>query len=694
MMIGESYVYLGEYESAGRKFKELLDHFPASDLRFETRLWDAKAKYYLNKHDAALTEIKNLFPDARSEGKNDVLLEALMLQARIFTERLEYDQAAASYALAAEVPGDDALRGSAEYLLGQCYEKMDDKVRATEAYGKVRKFNPPPLLDFQARLRYANMLAATGEHSRALKIFDDMNHDQLPVEQHALVDLEIGTTYLAMGDTARGFSLYNMIDTTYKHTDASAKSFFRRGRMYEEQRLDYKSARDYYNKAKVEFPNSEVAPLAARKADHLDHYFNTVDGLKKCRDLYVQALYRDSVMAAGNAQQQSASAVPVTPAQARGIVVDSTLNVKAPLSAENPRKVYPPPDVVKEQLQPPREELPQGASETLRRRLSDRDLFRDDDQEAAAPSKTPRPEEQQVAAGGVPTGKKDFPVLRPAAGTSGGTAVRLSQDSAGAFVAGAYFELGGVFYLELNRPDSAMAYYNRIVREFPATAFVPRALYAMAEIQSSRHNSTAVDSLYQMILTRYGESEYAAQVRKILGIETAKVRTDTTESRYHEAETLVQSGKPAEALKIFKLIASTPHRSPLTPKAAYAVGWLYETVLLNNDSAAEWYRHLSSEYPGSVYASEVQPKIAVRNNPENLKQYIKAMTVESKEKPRDSVSQKQPQDKPADERSKQTAIDRIKARQQEELNQSTIDEPIEEEDPKPDEDDQPDPDDN
>lgn len=690
LMIGESYVYLGEYESAARKFKELLDHFPTSDLRFEAKLWDAKAKYFLNEHDAALTVIKDLFPDARAEGKNDVLLETLMLQARIFAERSEYDQAAASYALAAEVSGDDGLRASSEYLLGQSYERMDNKVKAAEAYGKVHNFDPQPFLDFQSRLRYGSMLAATGEHGRALKIFDDMNQDQLTVEQHGLVDLEIGNTYLAMGDTAQAFSLYNMIDSTYKHTEAAARSFYRRGRMYEEQRSDFKSARDYYNKAKVEFQSSDVTPLAARKSEHLDHYFNTVDGLKKYRSLYVQALYRDSVMAAGHAPHRALSGGRpdlAVPSDQAGGMADSTHRWRAPGPLQIPGLVYPPPDVVKEQLQPPSEETPHGASETLRRRLSDRDLFRDENEEAATPSNPEGAGVKPTAAAGTPSAKKDS-LLISSANPSGGPAVEISQDSASALLAGAYFELGGIQYLELNRPDSAMACYGKIVGEYSATSFVPRALYAMAEIQGARHNSAAADSLYKIILSRYGESEYAAQVRKVLGIEATKARIDTSESQYREAENLVQTGKPDAALKIFKRIATAPQRSPLKPKATYAVGWLYETVYLNNDSAAEWYRNLSSKYPASIYAAEVKPKIAVRDNPEYLKQYINVKAIAPAAKYQDSVSQKQPQAEPARQLPKQTAIDRIKARQQDELKQGNADDTPDEEDTQQDEDDQ------
>ena len=50
--------------------------------------------------------------------------------------------------------------------------------------------------------------------------------------------------------------------------------------------------------------------------------------------------------------------------------------------------------------------------------------------------------------------------------------------------------------------------------------------------------------------------------------------------------------------------------SPFASKAQYAVGWIYEQLTVQPDSAIASYEKLLSLYPGSTYAVRVQPKLA------------------------------------------------------------------------------------
>jgi tetratricopeptide (TPR) repeat protein len=295
LMIGKSYVYQNEPQSAIRKFKELLDNFPESDECLEAKLWYARAEYLQKNIDEALALVKQVFPEAREKGRDEIMLLSLMLEAQIYFERKEYAQAAATNALAVEISGDNTLRARAQYQCALSYERLGDKAKASEAYLRVRDFNPNFDLQFKSRLKHGVMLSEIGEHQKALLVLEEMIEEPLKPEEFALADLEIANTHWAMGDSAEAFHLYDFIDTTYRRTDGSAKSYYKRGLIHEYFYKDFKQAKEFYAKAKAEFQNSEVTIPAQRKTDNLTSYFTISAALTRYDSLLYRELHPDTL---------------------------------------------------------------------------------------------------------------------------------------------------------------------------------------------------------------------------------------------------------------------------------------------------------------------------------------------------------------------------------------------------------------
>ena len=112
-----------------------------------------------------------------------------------------------------------------------------------------------------------------------------------------------------------------------------------------------------------------------------------------------------------------------------------------------------------------------------------------------------------------------------------------------------------------------------------------------------------------------------------MGVDNAQ--RDSALTHYREAEMLLQDQKSLEAIRALKKIIRRYPSSPLKPKAMYTTGWIYENVVMNNDSAAVWYQLLVKEFPSSVYAGNVQPKLAVKADPKQLDQYVKIKEIRS-----------------------------------------------------------------
>ncbi len=604
LMIGQSYEYKGEEESAIRKFRELLDNFPESDKRFDARLWMAKAQYHQKNQDEALNILKELFPDLRAEGRNDQLLESLMLQAQIYVDRKEYDQAAQTYALAVEVQGDDAMRSFAQFQYAQVLEQLGDKEKAADAYMRVMKFGPTFDLEFRSRLRAGVMFTSSSHQDKALTVLNQLNDEPLKPEQHGLVNLEIATAYLTAGDTATAFPIYDLIDTAYKHTEASTQSMYRRARYYEKVAHDFKRARMFYTKAKLENSAPVIAPQVERKTTDFNRYALLNDAVYR----FNSAIHKDS----SDTVLALTDTVTIPPST-------ETASLESELMAADRRLTpgFRPPEGVNPGYPSPSVFPAGGGSEEYQRRHMDRDLVNDDDDTLA-------PAEASLSPNDTSHSARADSLRRLGKQRSSGQMLSVTVDSVHSLLAQSYYELGALFYLELNDPDSAKYWYLKILDDYPTSRYVPRTYYALAEVYRTTADSGKADSLDKIILARYPATEYGRKLKSLTGgVNISDTTIAPVAMKYTTAESTLIAGRTDEALRKFKEIASLQPRDALSSKAAYAVGWIYENTLGNNDSAAVWYKKILKTDSTSIYASIVRPKLAVKENPETLKDLMK-----------------------------------------------------------------------
>jgi outer membrane protein assembly factor BamD (BamD/ComL family) len=129
-------------------------------------------------------------------------------------------------------------------------------------------------------------------------------------------------------------------------------------------------------------------------------------------------------------------------------------------------------------------------------------------------------------------------------------------------------------------------------------------------------------------------------------------------------------------------------QSQLAPKSIYTIGWIYENQLINNDTAAVWYSRVEKNYPVSIYAEKVHPKLAIKADPKSASQYVKVkeiIAVKKPEAPRTArtLNQKDGKGQPTE----QIGNDRNTNRDDEEVDDNTDEEPEEEEIPVEDPDD-------
>jgi tetratricopeptide (TPR) repeat protein len=187
----------------------------------------------------------------------------------------------------------------------------------------------------------------------------------------------------------------------------------------------------------------------------------------------------------------------------------------------------------------------------------------------------------------------------------------MHPDTVRTRLAGAIDDLAGVFYANMELPDSARYWYRRLVKGFPESRSAPRAFYVLARIESndSTVDRAVPDSLYRCIVEKYSTSPFADEARRLLGLPPVVKAVDPAEESYARGVHLMQAGKSGAAIDTFTVLVKHFPASPAAVRAMYAAGWLYENEARSQDSAAAFYERLVARAPSSAYAQKVGPRV-------------------------------------------------------------------------------------
>ncbi|MEX1138656.1 MAG: tetratricopeptide repeat protein [Bacteroidota bacterium] len=179
----------------------------------------------------------------------------------------------------------------------------------------------------------------------------------------------------------------------------------------------------------------------------------------------------------------------------------------------------------------------------------------------------------------------------------------LNRDSLHTLQAVNAYDLGEVFYSELEKPDSAEVWYRMALGNINDSTRAPRILFILAELLKD-----GPERLYEEIIKSYPRSHYAVRAKMKLGIQGESV-VDSAAFVYRKAEESLESGEFRKAVGELKDIARVYPESPFAAKSAYALGWIYEHKLHHPDTALTFYRSLVEHFGNSDYARVVRRRL-------------------------------------------------------------------------------------
>ncbi len=509
-----------------------------SDFHLINQYWIGITHLQLRNFDEGYEKLEEVKKLALEEEEYEIMDMAFIKQIAYLNFRENYTAGIELANSLLKVTTDDELKAEVYFQLGKFYTELNDVENAAKAYAAVDDYSPSFEIEFLSKFESAKLQKELGNVDESLALFQDMREEGKYSQNFDKLDLEIAQIYLDKNELEAAVELYTIIDTTYKSTPSSGEAGFKRAEIWEKYYRDYDSAKFYYERATASSATPERKTEARQKVQTFSHYFK----LKESQDNYsTQIIYRTDPEA----------------------FYKDSLDYAFFMSQNTS------PDTT--------------AIDTL----YDRANLPEDEEE--------NKELKTAQSSAIDSLNLKDKMVKP-------VKMDISDDSLNTLIAKNLYELGNVFFGELEVSDSAYYYYNLVDKNYPNITFKPKFLFTLGNYYSSIGEDEKADSLFNYVYVNFSADDVAAEAARRLGKTEVGESKDPAELSYIKAEKIYFASNYNTAIDSFYNIYNDYPASHLAPKALYTIGYILENDLNLFDSAAVVYDTLSRKYAKTDYA--------------------------------------------------------------------------------------------
>lgn len=581
-LIGKSYFQLGQYFSAEQKFNEILQTSLNDDIRQRAIYWRGRVYLETSRYTEGISYLTAIINADEFEWNRQILLETHLVLAQLHVQLEQWEDAAENLQFGVNGFRNDVLRSRASFLKGQIFERLNMQDQAIAAYNQLSRRYPEYQLLFLAELRQNQLLREIGDLDRAHRNFIAMSRDDKNFDNLSLLEFEIGRTLQAKGEADQAYLiftnvLYNSLQAPSRET--IAKTHYAKAELYRFAYGDFKMAALFYDSS------SRSATDLTRMPEQFDAA-NLASSFGQYAQLSSQIARKDSLLYLGQ--------LPLDEFEARILAIrDERMREFERLQRQEQLRGTTVINITEQQGQQSQEQtrdngflshrnpqLVAQASESFAALWGSRPLV----------DNWRRQEAVRAAIIAMESGELDDD-LPPEELALTGEIINVDipaeleinlleipraeadRDRMRNDIARLEYELGNVFYLNLNMPDSALIHYLRVAEDFPDAEIRPQAMYSIADIYLLNDNRETASEWAQAIIQEFPQSKVAERIASRLGIELTLTAAVLTEDEVAEQEfvSLLQSLPTLEAESRVTEFQAFTHRHPNSARIADAM---------------------------------------------------------------------------------------------------------------------------
>lgn len=280
MLMGQSYMYQGEFFLAIETFKHVIVTFPDEDISFLAMVWLARANIMIGELKEAERLIIALTDDR--DYPEDYFLQLYTTRSDYYIRTENYSAAIENLNLALELKPDKDARIRYTYILGQLYEEVEENELAMASYKKVTRLNPPYEMAFNAKVSMAEVFESGSADSNDIKkLLKKMLKDSKNIEYKDQIYFALGNIAFEEGEKEAAIEYYTLsVSSSVKNDYQKGESSLTLAEIYYAE-PNYLYSATYYDSAVIflnaDYPNYTALSVRSRSLSSLVFNINTFE---------------------------------------------------------------------------------------------------------------------------------------------------------------------------------------------------------------------------------------------------------------------------------------------------------------------------------------------------------------------------------------------------------------------------------
>lgn len=510
-IIGKSYFYRSEYFNAIQKFDELFITAESEEMKQKAVFWRGRVLLELKAFSEGIQYLNEQLSLLEGEWVGSLEFQTKTILAEHYIEQENYVNALDLLSESANRLPERAQKERAFFLLGQLNEILGNTEAAFDAYDQVERFYSNYDLQFAAKKKKAEVARDLGNTKEAIKVFSSMVRDDKNTEFISELNYELGKTEQIQGNAEKAERIYlELLRNDRYKPDANIKAltYYGLGELYQYDFDDYTLAAAYYDSsARLNVPKDQLPE--SYNAGELAQSFGQYANLK------FQIYEQDSLLWLGSLSEQAFDSVlkeirerkiaelerlQREQEERRNTMVnvsssneesESSNNRSGFLNIQNPILIA----EAKEQFK----------AVWGTRPLVDNWRFSTLVQNTVVEDSTLA--DNNVVSNGEEDLSSQITIdLSRIPFTSG------EKDSVKALKSEMHYELGNLFFLSLNLPDSAIHYFEKVITGNSKSDIKAVTLYSLTELHDAQGNTDQAVAFANDLIELFPGSEYTGRV--------------------------------------------------------------------------------------------------------------------------------------------------------------------------------------